>query len=712
MEDDNLVFLLNTSKSEITTPIQQKREPLVQIATDNNDEQDSVVTMTCLNDCISTQPVTSNVKRHFDDIKIIRPSSANSQQSSRLKHQEKIINYAPHLISGGNRNSTDNLIQSSIDVTISTNSSPPQDKQQVQRLSPVEDELAIVTIIGADDRLPTPITPPKSSTLTQIQSTPDVQISRFDKDPTTSKAAFARSQLAKRLSVNQAQQRPVPIQSLSNTTTTTTTNNDMPLNNEQQLAATLAASVAVSVAQPFLKLQNELEQRMNNVLEQMQQRTHTNGVVVPVTTLPQTIENNRLYNDCIDTRMKTMEKVQERQEQALQQLVDLVKSTKSRSKSKSPTRREHNSSSMYEVDTPQQQQQQSHFLDTLIGTSSPPVRLSKQQKKPHSHKKSSQSPSNKRQSRVSSTNTRTVRIRSPVTFKEQPANSRFNIEPSSPYGCSVCDRSQSRSRSRSRSRSPTKGLSPDSSYPRPFAPIPRPPSIMSDGFIPSSTTAATATAGNALEEIYPPFDKYLNNSTVPSPLEPKPVRAVNENVDLHERIKQIDEAKSLLDENYLTLQRRKNEVAHVESTSNDSSRIQRLVEQCVKQVTQQVREEVRLQLEEEDKQDEEEKKTTAATLMKKRSTTRTQLAFDRHSTVRNGKQAIEKKEPTGPSKPYSDAFMEAVYGRSLYQKIKKEGKQPYFKLRSQTVQQAKQPKKLEQIPVRDTGLVKYLLEVK
>ena len=67
MEDDNLVFLLNTSKSEITTPIQQKREPLVQIATDNNDEQDSVVTMTCLNDCISTQPVTSNVKRHFDD---------------------------------------------------------------------------------------------------------------------------------------------------------------------------------------------------------------------------------------------------------------------------------------------------------------------------------------------------------------------------------------------------------------------------------------------------------------------------------------------------------------------------------------------------------------------------------------------------------------------------------------------------------------------
>ncbi len=49
--------------------------------------------------------------------------------------------------------------------------------------------------------------------------------------------------------------------------------------------------------------------------------------------------------------------------------------------------------------------------------------------------------------------------------------------------------------------------------------------------------------------------------------------------------------------------------------------------------------------------------------------------------------------------------MEAVYGRSLYDKIKKEGKQPYFKLKQQAIQRVKQAKQLEQIPVKDTGLV-------
>lgn len=148
MEDDNLVFLLNTTKSETTTPIQQKREPLVEIV--DNDEHDTVVTMTCLNDRIPTMP-TNNSKRHFDDIKLIRPSSATSQ-GSHSKKQGKIINYAPHLTSGGNRNSTDNLIQSSIDVTLSSNSSPHEQRQQYhQQLPPIEDELAIVTIVGADD---------------------------------------------------------------------------------------------------------------------------------------------------------------------------------------------------------------------------------------------------------------------------------------------------------------------------------------------------------------------------------------------------------------------------------------------------------------------------------------------------------------------------------------------------------------------------------
>jgi hypothetical protein len=434
---------------------------------------------------------------------------------------------------------------------------------------------------------------------------------------------------------------------------------------------------------------------MNTVLDQIhqqQQKSQSGGFVVPVTTVQQTTDTNKLLNDSVDSRMKYMEKVQERQQQVLQQLADLVQTTKSksRSKSKSPAR-EHQLS-----DSPPQQQY--HFLDTLVGTSSPPVRLTKSHKKSHTHKKSSKSPvSNKRPSRVTGTSTRTTKVRSPVTFKEQPPNSRFNIESSSPYGCSVCDRSHSRSRSRS--RSPTKGLSPDSSYPRPFVPVPRPPSIMSDGFIPSSTTAIT---GTALNEVYPPFDKYLNNSIPPSPLQPKPTQPISENLDLHERVKQIDEAKNLLDENYSTLQRRKNDVALLEPTTNESLRVQRLVEQCVKQVTRQVREEVKLKLEQDEIQDEQKKNISTS---KKRPTSKTQLAFDRHSTIRAGKQTSPTNESITSTKPYSEAFMEAVYGRSLYQKIKKDGKQPYFKLKHQPVQHPKQAKQIEEIPVRDTGLV-------
>lgn len=143
MEDDNLALLLNTSKFEVTTPVQQKREPLVEIA--DNDDQDSVVAMTCLNDRIPP----SNSKRHFDDIKLVRPSSATSPGSHVKKH-EKVISYAPHLTSGGNRNSTDNLIQSSIDVTLSSNSSPGQRRHYQP---PISDEIPIVTIVGAEDNL-------------------------------------------------------------------------------------------------------------------------------------------------------------------------------------------------------------------------------------------------------------------------------------------------------------------------------------------------------------------------------------------------------------------------------------------------------------------------------------------------------------------------------------------------------------------------------
>ena len=532
-----------------------------------------------------------------------------------------------------------------------------------------------------------------------MRSTPDVQISRFDKDLTTSNAAFARSQLVKRFLINQGQQRSIPIQSLSNTT-----NNDAISTSEQQqsaasLAATVAASVAVSVAQPFLKLQNEFEQKMNNVLDQIhhhqhhqqQHKSNTDSVIIPVATTQQPIDSHKQVNDCVDTRMKFMEKIQEQQQQELQQLLDLVRTRES--KSKSPVC-EHKTSK-FKSESPHEQR---HFLDTLIGTSSPPVRLTKSHKKHHKHKNSTTSPSAaKRPSRVTGVKTHTVKIRPVVTFERQPPNSHFNIESSSPYACSVCDRS--RSRSRSRSQSPTKGLSPDSSYPRPFVPVPRPPSIMSDGFIPSSTSTVT---GNALKETYPPFDKYLNNSVPPSPLQPKSIQPTNEYSDLHERIKQIDEKKKLLDENYLTLQRRHNDPTLLKPIPSDTVRVYRLVEQCVKQVTRQVREEVKARLEQDEIQHEEKKPIVNA---RKRPTSTTQLAFDRHLTTHMKKQTSPTDESSASRKPYSDAFMEAVYGRSLYQKIKKDGKQPYFKLKQQRVQPAKQAKQIEQLPVKDTGLV-------
>ena len=371
-------------------------------------------------------------------------------------------------------------------------------------------------VIFSIDLLLTPHVSSQPKRTSQVQSTPDVQISRFDKDATTSKAAFARSQLAKRFLSNQAQQRPVPIQSLSNTSNTqelsSHTNSDP--QSATSLAATVAASVAVSVAQPFLKLQNDLEHRMNSVLDQIQQqqqRATTSGTVVPITTIqpPTNGDSSKLLHDSVDTRMKYVEKVQEQQQQVLKQLVDMVNTTKPTIKSPKHDRKS-------PIDNSSPPPQQYHFLDTLVGNSSPPVRQTKSHKKHSTQKKSSTSPSaQKRPSRVTgATGTRIVKIRSPVKFKEQPPNGRFNIETGSPYNCSVCDRS----RSRSRSHSPTKGLSPDSSYPRPFAPVPRPASIMSDGFIPSHPSTLTSVpTTNALKETYAPFDKYLNNSMPPSP---------------------------------------------------------------------------------------------------------------------------------------------------------------------------------------------------
>ena len=153
MDDDHLALLLNSndrSLSNQTTPIyRQQREPLVNIHED--EMNNSLVRMTCLNDNVpKMQP-----KPHFDDIQLIRPSSA-TRQNSRTKQ----IDCAPHLTSRGNRNSTDNLIQSSIDVTLSPNSSPDDRGSKVnhQVRSPIaipsrpkDNELGIVTIFGPED---------------------------------------------------------------------------------------------------------------------------------------------------------------------------------------------------------------------------------------------------------------------------------------------------------------------------------------------------------------------------------------------------------------------------------------------------------------------------------------------------------------------------------------------------------------------------------
>jgi hypothetical protein len=148
MDDDNLILLLNSdgnNKSNSMTPVQNKREPLVDIV--ENDGRDFIVPMTCLNDCL----LPDKSKRHFDDIKLVRPLSATSQGSCHKK-PEKTISYAPHLLSRGNRNSTDNLIQSSIDVTLSSGSSRDEHRTRVQPLGAQnDDELGIVTIFGAED---------------------------------------------------------------------------------------------------------------------------------------------------------------------------------------------------------------------------------------------------------------------------------------------------------------------------------------------------------------------------------------------------------------------------------------------------------------------------------------------------------------------------------------------------------------------------------
>lgn len=159
MEDDTLVLLLNgdgNRKSNLNTPNHQKRQPLSNI--EENDGQDSLVRMKCLNDEVPSAP-NSHVKRHFDEIKLVRPTSATSQGSRPKLTDKNQLTNGTHLKAGGNRNSTDNLIQSSIDITLSSNSSPDEKKSKTHEiikpklLTPVprEDDIGIVTVFGAED---------------------------------------------------------------------------------------------------------------------------------------------------------------------------------------------------------------------------------------------------------------------------------------------------------------------------------------------------------------------------------------------------------------------------------------------------------------------------------------------------------------------------------------------------------------------------------
>ena len=83
MEDDNLLYLLNQYHDgpKATTPIQPRREPLGEIV--ENDDHSSIVTMTCLNDRVPSD----KVKRHFDDIRLVRSSCR--YDSSRIAHETR-----------------------------------------------------------------------------------------------------------------------------------------------------------------------------------------------------------------------------------------------------------------------------------------------------------------------------------------------------------------------------------------------------------------------------------------------------------------------------------------------------------------------------------------------------------------------------------------------------------------------------------------------
>lgn len=154
--------------------------------------------------------------------------------------------------------------------------------------------------------------------------------------------------MAKRFLGKKAQQRAVPIQSLSNTTNGT---QEFSMSNADQqqtsLAATVAASVAVTVAQPFIKMQNELEQKLNSMMEELkrqQERSASSGSIIPVTKVQDSLHpasKKTAIDDLVDSRMKQMEEMQEQQQQLLQKLVNMVHTNKNPSREFTNSNDEH-----------------------------------------------------------------------------------------------------------------------------------------------------------------------------------------------------------------------------------------------------------------------------------------------------------------------------------------------------------------------------------
>ncbi len=88
------------------------------------------------------------------------------------------------------------------------------------------------------------------------------------------------------------------------------TQTNSPIATNDSLTASLAASLAVTVTQPFLKIQNELENKMNNLLKQFEtidSKSRNDSYEIA----KQKIEDE--MKGLTDMKLKYIEKLQENQ---------------------------------------------------------------------------------------------------------------------------------------------------------------------------------------------------------------------------------------------------------------------------------------------------------------------------------------------------------------------------------------------------------------